>query len=88
MVILPQGQPLGNGAVKTVIQSAGGVQADHRQAVDGEQAEVQPFAHYGGLGQQQGGAQQGQHGPRPVGDGRPGPKSVVGVPDLPAPPGF
>ena len=65
-----------------MVQGAGGVQADHGQAVDGEQPEQQPLAQYGRPDQQGGGACNGQDRAQAVGDGRPGPQAVVGVPDL------
>ena len=89
VVVLPEGDPPGHAGVEAVVEGAGGVEADHAQAVDEEGRRARPAAPLLRRPQQQQSRPQDAQGrPHPVGDGRPGPQAVVGVsPLLPPDPG-
>ena len=82
VVVLPQGDAAAHRGVQTVVQGACGVQADHGQAVDGEEDEVEPVPSMGGPDQQNDGTHESQNSPCAMGDGGPGSQTVVGVPLL------
>ena len=65
-----------------MIERAGGVQPRHGQAIDEKDPEVQGAAQSNGAQQQGHSAHSGEDGSNAVGDGRPGPQPVIGVPDL------
>ena len=82
MVVLPQGDALGHRGIDTVVQGAGGVQTDHGQAVDQKHHGVEPVPLPQGASHQQQSADHRQPRADAVGNGRPGPQAVIGVPHL------
>ena len=80
VVIFPQGQPAPDCGVDAVVQSRGGVEADHGQPIDQEGGKFDPVLQPGGPDQKKCRAHQGQHRACPVGDGGPRPQAVIGVP--------
>ena len=82
VVVLPQGDALGHRGIDTVVQGAGGVQTDHGQAVDQKDHGVEPVPLPQGASHQQQSADHRQPRADAVGNGRPGPQAVIGVPHL------
>lgn len=80
MVVLAQGNTPLYRCIHTVVQSAGGIQSDHGDAVEGK-GHVMPdrTTHRPSAYQQQHRAQQGQQGAHAVGDGRPGAQPIIGI---------
>ena len=83
MVILPQGDPSRHAGVQAVVKGAGGIEADHAQAVDEEGNGTHPAApQYRRPHQEQYGTHHAQHGAHSMRDRRPRPQSVIGISPL------
>ena len=82
MIQLAQGHPALHCGVDTVVQRRRGVKRRHGQPIDGERHDLPHISGPGCRRHQHRRGRHAQHRTNPMGDGRPGPQAVVGVPSL------
>ena len=87
VVVLPQGNAPGNRYVQTVVEGAGGIEPHHRQPINQKGQQIGGMSRLHSPQQQSRGACNCQQRACPMGNGRPGAQTVIGIPHLPAAPG-